>query len=92
MEDRWYISALTKFPVVGWVKLASLGITDPGLVSWGKMMHHALRFTYLEAWRWWLLPPGLALSVTVTAVSFIGYALEKAINPRLRKGAGHAGH
>lgn len=72
--------------------LSFLGITDPGLVSWGKMMHHALRFTYLKVWQWWLLPPGLALSITVTAVSFIGYALEKAINPRLRKGEGHAEH
>lgn len=72
--------------------LSFLGITDPAVISWGKMMHHAMRFTYLKAWQWWLLPPGLVLSLTVTAFSFIGYALEKAINPRLRKGEDHADH
>lgn len=72
--------------------LSFLGITDPGLVSWGKMMQHSLGFTYLKIWPWWLLPPGLALSLTLTAFSFTGYALEKAINPRLRKGETHAEH
>ncbi|SMB99654.1 peptide/nickel transport system permease protein [Thermanaeromonas toyohensis ToBE] len=64
--------------------LSFLGVSDPTLLSWGKMMQQALNFTYLGVWKWWLLPPGLALSVTVTALTFIGYALEGVLNPRLR--------
>ncbi|MBE3581768.1 MAG: ABC transporter permease, partial [Thermoanaerobacteraceae bacterium] len=61
-----------------------LGVCDPALLSWGKMMQQALKFTYLEAWKWWLIPPGVALSLTVTALTLIGYALEGVLNPRLR--------
>ena len=42
--------------------LSFLGISDPTVISWGKMMQHALRFSYLDVWKWWLLPPGFALS------------------------------
>ncbi|NPV29835.1 MAG: ABC transporter permease [Firmicutes bacterium] len=71
--------------------LSFLGISDPTVVSWGKMMQHALRFSYLDVWKWWLLPPGFALSLTISALTFLGYALEKALNPRLREGVSHAG-
>ncbi|NYT02662.1 MAG: ABC transporter permease [Methanosarcinales archaeon] len=64
--------------------LSFLGISDPGMVSWGKIMHQALPFTYLEVWKWWLLPAGLALSLTLVGLSFLGYALEAAMDPRLR--------
>ncbi|MGB2841472.1 MAG: ABC transporter permease [Halobacteriota archaeon] len=64
--------------------LAFLGIADISTVSWGLMMHHALRFYYLDVWKWWLLPIGLALSVTIMAFVFIGHAFETAMDPRLR--------
>ena len=72
--------------------LSFLGVADPGLISWGKMIHSALGFTYLNAWKWWLIPPGLALAITITALTFTGYSLEKALNPRLKKGDNHAEH
>jgi len=63
--------------------LSFLGISDPAMVSWGGMMHHALRFSYLKVWKWWLLPAGFALSLTVMGFVFMGYALETTLNPRL---------
>ena len=42
------------------VSLSFLGICDPIVVSWGKMMQHALKFVYLDVWRWWLLPTGFS--------------------------------
>lgn len=65
--------------------LSFLGIADPALVSWGKMMQQALAFAYLEAWQWWLIPPGMALGLTVAGLSLVGYALEEALDPRLAK-------
>jgi peptide/nickel transport system permease protein len=65
--------------------LAFLGIADPAVVSWGMMMHQALDFSYLDVWQWWLIPPGVALSLTILAVTGIGYTLEGALDPRLRR-------
>jgi peptide/nickel transport system permease protein len=65
--------------------LAFLGVSDPMVISWGKMMHQALAFTYLDVWQWWLVPTGLALSATLVGLSFLSFSLETAMDPRLRK-------
>lgn len=66
--------------------LSFLGVTDPMTVSWGKMLYHAMKYVYLDVWQWWLLPVGVALSLTVISFAFIGYSLEEAMDPRLRRG------
>ncbi|MDD2754970.1 MAG: ABC transporter permease [Methanothrix sp.] len=66
--------------------LAFLGVSDPMVISWGKMMHQALAFTYLDVWQWWLVPTGLALSATLIGISFLSFSLETAMDPRLGKG------
>jgi peptide/nickel transport system permease protein len=63
--------------------LSFLGISDPTLVSWGKIMHQALQFTYLDVWQWWLVPAGMALSLTLVGLSLLGFSLESAMDPRL---------
>ena len=65
--------------------LAFIGITDPGSVSWGMMMKEALDFSYLNAWTWWLIPAGVALSLTIVATTFIGHSMEPAMDPRLKE-------
>ena len=65
--------------------LAFLGVSDPTVISWGKMMNQALAFTYLDVWQWWLVPIGLALSATLIGISFLSFSLETAIDPRLRR-------
>jgi peptide/nickel transport system permease protein len=65
--------------------LSFLGITDPSVISWGKMMQYARVFTYLEVWKWWLLPTGFALSLTLIGLGFMGFALETAMDPRLKE-------
>jgi len=64
--------------------LAFLGITDPTVVSWGMMMRDALSFSYLNVWQWWLVPTGVALSLTIIGLTFISHAAEPVIEPRLR--------
>ena len=68
--------------------LSFLGFGDPLAISWGKLLAEAQSQGALlfGAW-WWVLFPGLA--VTLLALSFInlGYALEEVFNPRLRRGA-----
>jgi peptide/nickel transport system permease protein len=64
--------------------LAFLGISDPTVVSWGMMMRDALSFSYLNVWQWWLVPTGVALSLIIIGLTFIGHAAEPVIEPRLR--------
>jgi len=63
--------------------LAFLGIADPAMVSWGIIINRALQYSYLSVW-YWIIPPALGLAVMVTAFSYVGYALEEIINPRLK--------
>jgi peptide/nickel transport system permease protein len=64
--------------------LAFLGIGDPMVVSWGEMMRDAMRFSYLDVWQWWLIPVGVALSLTIIGLVFIGHTAESILDPRLR--------
>ena len=59
--------------------LAFLGISDPTLISWGIMMRYALKFSYLSVWQWWLIPTGVALSLTIIGLTFVGHAAEPVI-------------
>lgn len=63
--------------------LAFIGIVAPSVISWGTMIRNALGFYYTAAWSWWLLPPGLCLSLMIMSFLFLGYALEQVMEPRL---------
>jgi oligopeptide/dipeptide ABC transporter ATP-binding protein len=69
--------------------LAFLGLGDPSRVSWGTMLYFAnARSAFLtDAWKWWILPPGLALTVVILGLAFLGYAVEEWADPRLRRPA-----
>ena len=62
--------------------LSFLGLGDPNTMSWGLMIG-ANRDYILEAW-WPVTFPGLAIFLTVFAVSLIGDGLNDALNPKLR--------
>ncbi|MGH4022672.1 MAG: ABC transporter permease, partial [Pseudonocardiaceae bacterium] len=64
--------------------LAFLGLGDPVRVSWGTILHFAnARNAFLtDAWPWWVLPPGLALTGAVVGFAFLGYAVEEWGDPR----------
>jgi peptide/nickel transport system permease protein len=66
--------------------LAFLGLGDPTSISWGTMLENA--FTSgapsAEAW-WYVIPPGLCITVLVLAIAILGYLFEEYINPRLQE-------
>ena len=64
--------------------MAFLGIGNPNVISWGSMISDARVWIFLDVWRWWLVPAGVALSLTIIAITLIGSALEPALDPRLR--------
>ncbi|WP_442595973.1 ABC transporter permease [Parapusillimonas sp. JC17] len=63
--------------------LSFLGLGDPNMMSWGLMIGNN-RSYILVAW-WAVTLPGVAIFLTVLAVSLIGDGLNDALNPRLRE-------
>jgi peptide/nickel transport system permease protein len=64
-----------------------LGLGDPSLISWGKLIANAFEANAITAGAWWaIVPPGFAVAFVVLACTMIGRALEDALNPRLRVG------
>ncbi|MEO5680330.1 MAG: ABC transporter permease [Acidimicrobiales bacterium] len=70
--------------------LAFLGIGDPSRTSWGSIMRDARNSSglyYSRAYLWWMVPPVLAVVLTLLALTFIGVSLERRVNPRLSRHA-----
>lgn len=66
--------------------LSFLGMGDPTRMSWGMMLHFAFEMGAVSfgAW-WWLIPPGVCVVLVVLGFTFIGYALDEVLNPKLRR-------
>ncbi|MBT3536942.1 MAG: ABC transporter permease, partial [Rhodospirillaceae bacterium] len=63
--------------------LSFLELNDPNIMSWGYMIGSNRPYV-LESW-WAVTFPGIAIFLTVLAVSLIGDGLNDALNPRLRQ-------
>ncbi len=71
--------------IISEAALAFLGLGDPNQASWGIMLANASSNNALltGAWKWWMVPPGLALTLVVLGFAFTGYASEEWADPRL---------
>ena len=63
--------------------LSFLGLGDINTPSWGTMLSTVQQSDLLRAY-WWLLPPGLGITLISLAFFLVGRAFEQVINPRLR--------
>jgi len=62
-----------------------LGLGDSSIVTWGQVLHDA--FTggaVLGGLWWWVVPPGLMISLMGMTFSFIGFAMDAILHPKLR--------
>jgi len=67
--------------------LSFLGLGDPTTPSWGTTLYWVqVNGVFLsDAWTWWALPPGAAITLTVLALALIGVAVEDRLNPALKE-------
>jgi peptide/nickel transport system permease protein len=64
--------------------VAFLGLSDPQLISWGRMLHEAHAFGAFTARAWWVLvPPGLGIAALSLSFMDLGKFLEERSDPRL---------
>lgn len=66
--------------------LSFLGFGDPTVPTWGRILQNAKSFGAFTslAW-WWILPPGLALTLLAMAFVFMGNTLDDILNRRNRE-------
>jgi len=66
--------------------LSLLGLGDPYLPTWGKIINDAYNNGALyKGYYYWILEPSFMLIVTALAFAMLGFALDKIVNPRLRE-------
>ncbi|MGH1493524.1 MAG: dipeptide/oligopeptide/nickel ABC transporter permease/ATP-binding protein [Acidimicrobiales bacterium] len=63
--------------------VAFLGLGDPNRVSWGSTLFFANNGNAVltDAWLWWIVPPGMALTLLVVGLAFVGLAAEELVDP-----------
>ncbi|WFO76178.1 ABC transporter permease [Desulfurococcaceae archaeon MEX13E-LK6-19] len=62
--------------------LSVIGI-EHGLPTWGRILADARAQAKLYLW-WWIIPPGLLISITSLTFVLLGMAIERIVEPRLR--------
>jgi peptide/nickel transport system permease protein len=75
------------FAIFAETAIAFLGLGDPSLTSWGKLIENAFQGSAITLGAYWaIVPPGVAVALVVLACTMVGRSLEDALNPRLRAG------
>ena len=65
--------------------LAVLGLGDPTLPTWGKMINDAdTNGALYKGYYYWIVEPAVLLMVTGFGFAMLGFALDRVFNPRLR--------
>lgn len=66
--------------------LAVLGLGDPVLPTWGKLINDAnTQGALFNGFYYWILEPAFLLMVAGLAFAMVGFTLDRVFNPRLRE-------
>jgi peptide/nickel transport system permease protein len=69
--------------VLAEASLSFLGFGDPTLVSWGGIMRDAFIGGALTNGWWWIVIPGIAITLTALAIFLVSRPIEEVVDPRL---------
>ena len=76
--EEWFLDPLGEL-------FAVLGLGDPILPTWGKIINDAYRGGALHhGYYYWILEPSVLLILTGFAFALLGFSLDRIFNPRLR--------
>jgi peptide/nickel transport system permease protein len=64
-----------------------LGLGDPSVISWGRLIENAFTDDAILNNAWWaIVPPGVCVTLVVLGSTMFGQSVEEALNPRLKVG------
>ncbi|MFQ5999581.1 MAG: ABC transporter permease subunit [Candidatus Bathyarchaeia archaeon] len=80
-----YVSLALSVPnaIVAEAALSWLGLYDPSVISWGRMLFDVQGNRGYER-LWWVIPPGISIAFVSLSFILLGYALDEILNPKLR--------
>lgn len=65
--------------------LSFLGLGNPTLISWGKMLSEAQSSGSVLFGQWWMIAaPGIGIFLSVYAFMRVGFAIEEVLNPKMQ--------
>ncbi|AEN06945.1 ABC-type transporter, integral membrane subunit [halophilic archaeon DL31] len=80
-----YAAIAVGYSIVAQASIAFLGFGDPTIPSWGVMLQRAfVTQAFGTAW-WWVIPPGLSITLVVTGAYLVGRGYEEVVNPQLQE-------
>ena len=65
--------------------LSFLGFGDPSQVSWGMMLQWVWKSGHMFQAPYWMIPPGVCISLLTLSFYLLGRAMDEVLDPRLRK-------
>ncbi|UUM30173.1 ABC transporter permease [Vibrio japonicus] len=69
--------------------ISFLGLGDPGTISWGIMLYNVQTSSAMLVGAWWeVLAPCIALTILVTGLALLNFAVDEIANPQLRSHKG----
>ena len=76
---------ITAASILSETTLSFLGMVDSTKPSWGMMLHFAFESgAASNKAYWYLIPPGVCVLLVVLSFTFMGYAFDEILNPKLR--------
>jgi len=81
----YYLTVTVTGAILVEAGLSFLGFGDPSNMSWGMMLQWCFSKGYVFKAPYWMIPPGLCISLLAFSFYLIGVGLEEMINPRLKK-------
>jgi len=82
-----YVALATSVPgaILAEAALSFLGLYDPNVMTWGRMLHDVETSPVGVKMWWWAVPPGMGIAIVSLSFILMGYALDEILNPRLRE-------
>lgn len=79
-----YLAQDAAFAILTQANLAFIGLADFTSVDWGMMLQWIQVTGNVYDAPWWLIPPGVMITLLAASFYFIGYSLEDVMNPQAK--------
>jgi peptide/nickel transport system permease protein len=77
-----YLAQDAAFAILIQANLAFIGLSDFTNASWGLMLQWIQVTGHIFTAPWWLIPPGIMITLLAASFYFVGYSLEDVMNPQ----------